>query len=204
MCTSVSSPLASSTETISRLQAEVGCKREDQSGRRTVALNAKTHAATATRALLDEQRDRLGFAGCDVQRGRRTRNRKAEGARVGVLEQLQHGVHDSLLQRFLVQVSWRRGVGEVGRYRAILVQRPLVLRHFGQNRLPLHGASRIADAPRALGAAAVVLEREARVIGADPAEAAAYGAGAEIFVPVWAPSIAIDPVQQAGCRPTDR
>jgi len=97
------------------------------------------------------------------------------------------------------------------------------------------------DARHSFGAAVVVLEREARVIGADPAEAAAYGAGAETFVPrhyasggrvlprnslgssssctssvrrpgpasgkgsaVWAPSIAIGPVQQADCRPTDR
>ena len=35
------------------MPADVGCRREDQSGSRTLALNAKTHPAAATRAMPD-------------------------------------------------------------------------------------------------------------------------------------------------------
>lgn len=45
----------------------------------------------------------------------------------------------------------------------------LVGRHVGEGLQPLHGAARIADAWRALGAAAIVTPGLARVIGTEPA-----------------------------------
>ena len=92
MCRSVSSPSASSTETISRKQADVGCKREDQPATRTVSLKAKTDPAAATRAVTDNYKD---YTVCDLTTPMEDGRYVARAAVVG------RGGGRTLSQRFL-------------------------------------------------------------------------------------------------------